>query len=89
MVSGGAKGADTYGEALAALLGLPVARYLPDWGKHGKRAGPIRNREMAKNADALLCAWDGKSRGTKNMIVIETASRLNLLAYVHRYRAWG
>lgn len=39
-----------------------------DWDKYGRRAGPIRNREMAEYADALLAYWDGKSRGTKNMI---------------------
>ena len=39
-----------------------------DWNKHGKAAGPIRNRQMAEYADCLIAVWDGKSRGTKNMI---------------------
>ena len=31
-------------------------------------AGPIRNKEMAQNGDFLVAFWDGKSKGTKNMI---------------------
>lgn len=38
-----------------------------DWNKHGKAAGPIRNKEMANYGDALLLIWDGESRGSKNM----------------------
>jgi len=38
-----------------------------DWDRHGKAAGPIRNREMAQYGDALLLIWDGESRGSKNM----------------------
>ena len=39
-----------------------------DWDKHGRAAGPIRNKQMADYADVLIAVWDGKSRGTKNMI---------------------
>lgn len=38
-----------------------------DWEAHGKAAGPIRNRQMAKYADKLLLIWDGESKGSKNM----------------------
>lgn len=41
--------------------------FSPDWNKHGKAAGPIRNREMAQYSDALLIVWNGESRGSKNM----------------------
>lgn len=39
-----------------------------DWDAHGKRAGMLRNIEMAKLSDALVAIWDGSSRGTKQMI---------------------
>lgn len=43
-------------------------KYFPaDWETHGKAAGPIRNKEMAEYADALLLIWDGESRGSANM----------------------
>lgn len=68
VVSGGAKGVDALGERFAADHSLPIERYPADWKKHGRAAGPIRNAEMAENAEALLAIWDGKSRGTGNMI---------------------
>jgi NADPH-dependent 7-cyano-7-deazaguanine reductase QueF-like protein len=39
-----------------------------DWNKHGRAAGPIRNAQMGDYADQLVAVWDGKSKGTKNMI---------------------
>lgn len=80
VVSGGARGADLYGEMFARMSGIPVARFPADWAKHGRAAGPIRNAEMAEYADALLAFWDGESRGTKNMI--ETMRREGKPAYV-------
>lgn len=68
VVSGTAKGADTLGEVYADLRGYDVTKFPADWDKYGKGAGYIRNKEMAEYADALIAFWDGKSRGTKNMI---------------------
>lgn len=45
----------------------PIAVYPADWTKHGRSAGPIRNRQMAEVADVLILVWDGKSRGSANM----------------------
>ncbi len=82
VVSGGAKGVDTLGEQYASEMNLALNVYAADWQKNGRAAGPIRNRKMAENADALIAIWDGKSRGTKNMI--ETATKLKLVVYVKR-----
>jgi hypothetical protein len=82
VVSGGAKGVDALGEKYAEENGLNLKIFNADWESHGRAAGPIRNRKMAENADALIAIWDGKSRGTKNMI--ETATKLGLLVYVKR-----
>lgn len=68
VVSGMARGVDKYGLRWAHENGIPVAKFPADWDRHGKGAGYIRNKEMAKYADALVAVWDGKSRGTKNMI---------------------
>lgn len=80
VVSGGAKGVDSLGERYANEMNLQLNVFIPDWDTHGRAAGPIRNRKMAENAEALIAIWDGKSRGTKNMI--ETARKLGLLVYV-------
>ena len=68
IVSGGATGADALGERYAEENGLSVERYLADWDRYGRRAGPIRNKQMAEVCDFVICFWDGKSRGTKSMI---------------------
>ena len=68
IVSGGARGADKLGERYAKENDFEIEFYPADWTTHGKAAGPIRNREMAKIADYVICFWDGKSAGTKSMI---------------------
>lgn len=82
VVSGGAKGVDALGEQYADEMNLSLKIFRADWEKNGRAAGPIRNRKMAENAEALIAIWDGKSRGTKNMI--ETATKLGLVVYVKR-----
>jgi hypothetical protein len=68
IVSGGSNGVDESAERIAERDGIPLVRFPADWDKYGKKAGPIRNREMADYADALIAVWDGKSRGTLHMI---------------------
>ena len=68
IISGGARGIDRSGEAFARKYNVPIKRFIPDWDKEGKKAGYLRNLEMAKYADALLAIWDGKSKGTLHMI---------------------
>jgi len=68
VVSGGAGGADRLGERYAADRGLPVERYVPDWGAHGRAAGPIRNREMVAKCALAVFFWDGASPGTADAI---------------------
>lgn len=68
IVSGKARGADSLGELYAANHNLPIKEFPANWDKHGKAAGPIRNKEMAEYAGHLIAFWDGKSRGTANMI---------------------
>lgn len=68
VLSGAAKGADKLGEKWAFSRWFTVELHFTDWDKHGKKAGPIRNGEMAKAGDVLIAFWDGKSPGTKDMI---------------------
>ena len=68
VVSGCASGADALGQRYAKENGFKVEKYPADWKKHGKSAGPIRNKQMAEVCDYVICFWDGKSKGTKSMI---------------------
>ena len=81
IVSGKAPGVDTVGETVAKRLGIPVKEFPADWKKYNKAAGHIRNRQMADYADVLVAIWDGKSRGTGNMIA--TMTKLGKPHYVH------
>ena len=82
VVSGGARGADRLGELFAVERDMPCTTFTPAWGRLGKRAGYVRNEEMASYADALIAFWDGESRGTKHMIDIALREGLD----VHVYR---
>lgn len=78
IVSGGASGADALGERYAKERGYCIRRFDAEWKRYGRAAGPRRNKQMAKYADALLAYWDGKSRGTKNMIELAKANGLKV-----------
>lgn len=68
VVCGCAKGVDTHGADWAHFNKIKTTYFPANWKKHGKAAGHIRNRKMAKYANALILIWDGESRGSKNML---------------------
>lgn len=68
VISGTARGPDTFGETWAVKNNIPRKLFPANWDKHGIQAGHLRNAEMAEYADQALLFWDGKSRGTNNMI---------------------
>ena len=78
VLCGMAKGADMLGLRYAQANNIPLERYPADWDKHGRSAGYIRNEEMAKNADACIVIWDGKSKGSQHMISLARKHKLVL-----------
>ena len=84
IISGTARGADRLGERYAKEKGYEVVRFPADWDKLGKRAGYVRNAEMAKyaisdgNIGVLVAFWDGSSRGTKHMIDLANKNGLEV-----------
>ena len=65
IVSGGARGADTYAREFAIKKGIRLIEHLPDYAKYGRGAPMVRNRQIIDDCDKVLAFWDGKSRGTK------------------------
>lgn len=84
IVSGTARGADQLGERFALENNLNLVKMPANWNLYGKRAGYLRNNDMAtfaaKENGVLIAFWDGKSKGTKHMI--DLAYRHKLTVYV-------
>lgn len=74
IVSGGARGVDTYAREYAMEHHIPLIEFKPDYIKYGQRAPLVRNRWIVEGADKVLAFWDGKSRGT--MHTVEYAKKL-------------
>ncbi len=62
IVSGGAKGADTYAREFAKKNGLKLIEYFPNYDKYGKGAPLERNKQIVDECDCVLAF---NSRGSK------------------------
>lgn len=89
IICGKAKGADTLGEQYAKENGMNIKYFPADWNNYGKSAGYIRNKQMAlyasykKGYGALIAFWDGRSKGTKNMIELAKKQGLKIFCYYY------
>lgn len=83
IVCGGARGADLLGKEYGEKYNIPIKMFPANWERYGKRAGHLRNTEMAEYADALIAFWDGESTGTNHMI--NEAQRRKLYTTVVKY----
>ena len=79
--------ADKLGERYAKEHNLPVKLFPANWDKYGKRAGYLRNQEMANYADMLIAFWDEKSKGTKHMIDIAKKQDLTVIVVGYVYKS--
>lgn len=77
IVSGGATGADFYGQVWARMSDIPIKKFEADWVKYGKPAGYIRNEQMAKYADAVKAFPGGK--GTAHMVQLGRRYKLRII----------
>ena len=82
IVSGGARGVDTWAEEVAKELGLNTIIFKADWDNHGKSAGFMRNEKIINEADLVLAFWDGSSNGTKHSIDLARKNKKPINIYV-------
>lgn len=72
VIEGEARGADSMAADAADYFGIPVLRFPADWEKHGRAAGPIRNKQMLVEGrpDLVIAFHDdiATSKGTRNMV---------------------
>ena len=87
IIEGGARGADAMAKDFAEYKAewFHHQQMPADWDKHKKAAGAIRNQQMAQAGDALIAFWDGKSKGTKDMI--EKMTRQGKDVHIIRYNS--
>ena len=71
VIEGGCTGADDSARQWAGLNGVRRIRIKADWARHGRAAGPMRNRQMAEflsgmDGDKAVVLFPG-GRGTESM----------------------
>lgn len=66
VMTGGAAGADSDGKYWAIERRIPSMEITADWKAHGKAAGPLRNKQMARWGECVVAFPGG--RGTADMI---------------------
>ena len=68
VISGGAKGADTYGIQWAQARGIPIKEYKPHQSlintTNFRHEAMTRNTDKVNNSDRVVAFWDKKSTGT-------------------------
>lgn len=78
LIHGDAKGADRLGGEWAVERSVVVLACPADWKRHGRGAGPIRNRQMLEHKPDLLVAFPG-GKGTADMVAVATKAGLRVV----------
>jgi hypothetical protein len=68
LLCGMCRGPDMIAHQYCRDRNIAIKEFRANWKEFGKAAGPMRNADMAAEADYLVAFWNGYSRGTANMI---------------------
>lgn len=68
IVSGGAKGVDSYARQYANEKKLPLTEYLPQYERYGRSAPLVRNTLIVEDADVVIAFPSETSKGTRDSI---------------------
>lgn len=83
VICGGANGADALGGQWGVAHHHTVEYFPAEWDQLGRKAGFVRNEQMACRGQILIAFWDGQSKGTRHMI--DLALKHGLEVHVYRY----
>lgn len=97
IISGGAQGADTFGENYADDYQIPKSIFQANWkdmsppclkrrgkfGEYNALAGFNRNTQIIETCDIVFAFWDGKSPGTKDSV--DKANKLGKQVKIFNY----
>ena len=81
IVSGGAKGIDTFAENYAKLNNIPFTIFPPEYNKYGRIATFIRNQQIVDASDMIIAFHTKDSKGT--MDTIRRTKRSNKPLKIH------
>lgn len=85
VISGGARGVDTWAVDEAKKMGYRTKVFEPDIEEYGvPRAFFVRNGEIVEASDFIVAFWDGDSTGTHDTIDRATKAHLPINIYVRR-----
>jgi hypothetical protein len=76
IVSGHYGGADLFGEEMADLLDIKKKLFLANWNKYDKKAGPLRNKQMAEYADSVILFKGNKGTDSMRNEIIKNNKRI-------------
>ncbi|MBR5027780.1 MAG: DUF2493 domain-containing protein, partial [Bacteroidales bacterium] len=68
IVSGGAKGIDSFAKQYALERNIPYMEFPPDYAKYGRVAPLVRNQEIVDYCDKVIAFPSKESRGTYDTI---------------------
>lgn len=68
IVSGGAKGIDTYAARLAELCGCELVEFKPEYKRYGRAATLVRNTKIVEESDMVIAFPSDSSKGTYDTI---------------------
>jgi len=83
VVSGVCRGVDACGEQWARLHNKQLLAMPADWKTLGRKAGPIRNEYMVEAASGLILIWNGRSKGSAD--ILKRAINHDLLVHIYNY----
>lgn len=63
---------------------IPYKPFPADWKKDGKKAGPIRNKAMIKEAEALIAVPFAEGKGTRG--TIKLAEEKGIPVFIHEVK---
>lgn len=89
ILHGAARGVDSIAATYAEKLGVTTKSFPARWLKHGKAAGPIRNREMLAEQPDVVYAffWQDDSPGTQDMVDIAGKAQIPARIF-RRLKGW-
>jgi hypothetical protein len=81
MVAGGAYGADTLAKKFATERKIEFLELKPEWAKHGKKAGILRNKDIVDAATHVIAFPKGVSSGTRHAIAYAKEKNKPVVVY--------